>query len=109
MTAPRNSPYMYVTWPMKYLTGDMCCLWACWFKTHHQGYEKAPGDFDLVGWQAEHTVLVNSLVNRLERHGCKVWIEHQNSFRAESRKSGLTVSGRPDLIAKHPGRQDRDL
>ena len=102
MTAPRNSPYMYVTWPTKYLTGDMCCLWACWFKTHHQGNEKAPGDFDLVRWQAEHTVLVNSLVNRLERHGCKVWIEHQNSFRVESRRSGLTVSGRPDLITKHP-------
>ena len=22
MTAPRSSPYLYVTWPAKYLTGD---------------------------------------------------------------------------------------
>ena len=102
MTVPRSSPYMYGTWPTKYLTGDKSCLWACWFKTHYQNYEKAPSDFDLARWQAEHTVLVNSLADELERQGCKVWIEHQNSFKVESRKSGLTVSGRPDLIAKFP-------
>ena len=102
MTVPRSSPYMYATWPTKYLTGEKSCLWACWFKTHYQGYEKAPSDFDLARWQAEHTVLVNSLADELERQGCEVWIEHQNSFRIESRKSGLTVSGRPDLIAKFP-------
>lgn len=102
MTTPRSSPYVYATWPTKYLTGDKSCLWACWFKTHHQNYEKAPSDFDLVRWQAEHTVLVNSLANDLEKRGCEVFIEHQNSFRIESRKSGLAVSGRPDLIAKHP-------
>ena len=28
MTAPRSSPYLYVTWPAKYLTGDKSCLWA---------------------------------------------------------------------------------
>ena len=102
MTVSRSSPYMYATWPTKYLTGEKSCLWACWFKAHHQGYEKAPSDFDLVRWQAEHTVLVNSLANDLEKQGCRVWIEHQNSFRIESRKSGLTVSGRPDLIAEFP-------
>ena len=102
MTTPRSSPYMYGTWPTKYLTGEKSCLWACWFKTHYQNYEKAPSDFDLARWQAEHTVLVNSLADELERQGCKVWIEHQNSFRIESRKSGLTVSGRPDLIARFP-------
>ena len=102
MTTLRSSPYLYATWPTKYLTGDKSCLWACWFKTHHQNFEKAPSDFDLVRWQAEHTVLVNSLVNDLEKRGCEVFIEHQNSFRIKSRKSGLTVSGRPDLIAKHP-------
>ena len=102
MTTPRSSPYIYATWPAKYLIGDRSCLWACWFKTHQRDYVKAPSDFDLARWQAEHTVLVNSLVNDLEKNGCKVFIEHQNSFRIESRKSGLTVSGRPDLIAKYP-------
>ena len=53
-------------------------------------------------WQAEHTVLVESLTNELEQKGCTVWIEHQNSFKIESPRSGLTVSGRPDLIARHP-------
>ena len=88
--------------PTKYLTGGMFCLWVCWFKAHCQGYAKAPGYLDLVRWQAEHTVLVNALVNRLEQNGCEVWTEHQNSFSIESRKSGLTVSDSPDLIAKHP-------
>ncbi len=74
MTTPRSSPYVYATWPAKYLTGDKSCLWACWFKTHHQNYDKAPSDFDLVRWQAEHTVLVNSLVNDLEKQGCEVFI-----------------------------------
>ena len=102
MTVQRDNPYVYATWPTKYLTGDKSCLWACWFKTHHQRYEKAPSDFDLVRWQAEHTVLLESLTNELEQKGCIVWIEHQNSFRIESPRSGLTVSGRPDLIARHP-------
>ena len=102
MTVPRNSPYMYATWPTKYLTGEKSCLWACWFKTHYQNYEKAPSDFDLARWQAEHTVLVNALADELEGHGCKVHIEHQNSFRIVSQKSGLTVSGKPDLIAQFP-------
>ena len=45
---------------------------------------------------------MNSLVADFEKRGCKVWIEHQNSFKAISQKSGLTVSGRPDVIAKYP-------
>ena len=102
MTVPRDKPYMYATWPTRYITGDKSCLWACWFKTHYYRYRKAPSDFDLVRWQAEHTVLVESLTNELEQKGCTVWIEHQNSFKIESPRSGLTVSGRPDLIARHP-------
>ena len=102
MTTARSSPYMYVTWPTKYLAGDKSCLWACWFKTHYQGHEKAPSDFNLVRWQAEHTVLLNALIDELEGQDCEVFIEHQNSFRIESQRSGLTVSGRPDLIAKFP-------
>ena len=102
MTVQRDNPYMYATWPTRYITGDKSCLWACWYKTHYYRYQKAPSDFDLVRWQAEHTVLVESLTNELEQKGCTVWIEHQNSFKIESPRSGLTVSGRPDLIARHP-------
>ena len=102
MTVPRDNPYMYATWPTRYIIGDKSCLWACWYKTHYYKYPKAPSDFDLVRWQAEHTVLMDSLTNEIEQKGCTVWIEHQNSFRIESPRSGLTVSGRPDLIARHP-------
>ena len=34
MTVPRDKPYLYATWPTRYITGDKSCLWACWYKTH---------------------------------------------------------------------------
>ena len=70
---------------------------------------KAPSDFDLVRWQAEHTVLVNSLVDGLEKNGCKVWIEHQNSFqdREQEVRSHGEWQARPD--SEVPRWQDCDL
>ena len=50
MTTPRTSPYMYVTWIPRYLTGEKSCLYAAWFKANHQGYAKMPSDFDSAKW-----------------------------------------------------------
>ena len=109
MTTPRSSPYMYATWPTKYLAGDKSCLWACWFKTHYQGHEKAPSDFNLVRWQAEHTVLLNALIDELEGQDCEVFIEHPKLV--QGREPEVRTHGerqaRPD--SEVSGRQDRDL
>ena len=51
MTTPRTSPYMYVTWIPRYLTGEKSCLFAAWFKANHQGYAKMPSDFDSAKWE----------------------------------------------------------
>ena len=102
MTHPRTSPYMYVTWIPRYLTGDKSCLFAAWFKANHQGYAKMPSDFNSAKWNMEHTDLMNELVAELEERGCELFIEQQNSFRVESAHSGAVTGGKPDVIAVHP-------
>ena len=102
MTVTRDKPYMSVTWIPKFLVGDRSCIWACWFKAQHQDYERMPSDFDSAKWNAEHTDLVNRLVDELEEMGCELFIERQNSFRVESANSGMVVSGKPDVIARFP-------
>ena len=85
MTHPRTSPYMYVTWIPRYLTGDKSCLFAAWFKANHQGYAKMPSDFNSAKWNMEHTDLMNELVAELEERGCELFIEQQNSFQSRER------------------------
>ena len=104
MTTPRTSPYMYVTWIPRYLTGEKSCLYAAWFKANHQGYAKMPSDFDSAKWNMEHTDLMNELITELEERGCEIFIERQNSFKVESARSGVVVGGTPDIIAVHPDR-----
>ena len=104
MTKPRTSPYMYVTWIPRYLTGDKSCLFAAWFKANHQGYAKMPSNFNSAKWLMEHTDLMNELVEELEERGCEIFIERQNSFKVESARSGVVVGGTPDIIAVHPDR-----
>ena len=102
MTRRRSNPYLYVTWIAKYLVGERSCLWATWFKTNHERYDKASSGFDSARWNMEHTDLMNELVDRLEERGCKVFIERQNEFRVASLRSGTVISGKPDIIAVFP-------
>ena len=102
MTSPRTSPYLYVTWIPRYLTGEKSCLFAAWFKANHQGYAKMPSDFDSAKWNMEHTDLMNKLVEELEDRGCEIFIERQNSFEVESSRSGVVVGGTPDIVTVHP-------
>ena len=102
MTQTRTSPYMYVTWIPRYLTGDKSCLYAAWFKANHQGYAKMPSDFNSAKWNMEHTDLMNELVAELEERGCEILIESQNSFKVESARSSAVIGGKPDVIAVHP-------
>ena len=102
MTVTRDKPYVSVTWIPKFLVGDRSCIWSCWFKAQHQDYERMPSDFDSAKWNAEHTDLVNRLIEELEELGCELFIERQNSFRVESASSGMIVSGKPDRNSSLP-------
>ena len=102
MTIRRFSPYLHATWIAKALVGEKNCLWSYWYKSNNQGYAKAHSDFDSARWMMAHTELLNELAEQLEQQGCKVFIEHQNGFRSESPRSGVVISGTPDIIAVHP-------
>ena len=61
-----------------------------------------PSDFDSAKWNMEHTDLMNKLVGSLEGQGSQVFIEYQNSFKVESPRSGVVISGNPDVIEVLP-------
>ena len=98
VTRPRSGTYVWVTWLSTLMAGEVGCHWAPWFKAHHTEYTKAPSDFQLAVWTAEHTQLLDELAKErsaLDESGYK---ENQNHFRLR-RSSGQTIAGRPDLIA----------
>ena len=97
MTKPRRGSYVWVTWLSKLMAGETQCLWAPWFRTHYTDYARAPSDFQLAAWTADHTRMLDQLVKEREATGEGVFKEQQNRFRVR-RPSGLTIAGKPDLI-----------
>jgi len=98
MPQRRTEPYIWVTWLSKLLVGDTSCEWAAWFKAHFQDFQKVPSDFDTFSWQIAHTGLLGQVRADLEAEGYTVTTEQQNLFRLRG-SSGITVGGKPDLIA----------
>ena len=92
----RNGPYIWLT---RLLVGENSCEWAAWFRAQHEGWSwaKAPGGFDLVGWQLAHTAGVNECRAEWEERGHTVFTENRNSFAL--RGGTATLGGKPDLVA----------
>jgi hypothetical protein len=101
MTRERNGVYVWVTWLSKLMAGETTCQWSPWFKAHHTEYGRAPGDFQLAAWTAEHTRILDEVSKEREKQGESVYREGQNKFLAK-RPSGLAVAGTPDLISMEP-------
>jgi hypothetical protein len=80
------------------MAGDSVCEWGPWFKTHYQGYSKAPSDFDQATWQVNHTRLLRQLRLEREATGEQILIEGQTRFSYERRAANLVLSGKPDLL-----------
>ena len=99
MPAPHSSPYIWVTWLSKLLSGEASCEWASWFKAHYErgSYSQIPTAFDQAAWNLSHTRLVGRIRDRLEGEGRSVTVEAQNQFTLVGRVA--TVGGRPDIIA----------
>ena len=107
MTIARSNPYLHVTWLAKALVGERNCLWAHCYKTSHEGNARMPNDFDSAHWHIEHTALLDQqLAVELEEQGCQ---NRQNDFRVEISRSGMVISGAPDVIAVHPDGRDHDI
>jgi hypothetical protein len=80
------------------MAGEASCVWATWFRVHHQGYRRAPSSFDRARWLVRHTQLLRELEEARAATGDRTWQEGQASFRVRLSRT-LTVAGRPDLVA----------
>jgi len=98
MTRSRSRPYVWVNWLSKLMTGEVRCHWAPWFRTHYMDYTNAPSNFQSAVWATDHTKLLDELANERRAHGEGILKESQSRFRIR-RPSGLTIAGKPDLIA----------
>lgn len=98
MTQKRKQPYVWVTWLSKVMAGEQACLWASWFKAHHQNFQKAESDFNLARWNLEHTRLLVQTRLELARQGATVRVESQNSFQYHH-AGGVVLAGKPDIVA----------
>ena len=103
MAQKRRSPYIWVTWAAKLLTGDASCEWSSWFRSQHESWSwtKRPSDFDQAGWMLRHTAFVNRLREEWEDEGHVVTTEAQNAFTL--RGSAAALAGKPDLVAVRDG------
>ncbi len=97
MAVARSGPYIWVTWLSKLLVGDNFCEWASWFKAHYRDFDRMPSDFDMIGWQMNHTDMLNEARAELEAEDLSVSVENQNYFRLEG-GSGTVIGGKPDLV-----------
>ncbi len=104
MTTKRDNAYAWVTWLSRIMSGDDSCQWARWFKIHYQDYEKAPSDFDTVGWLVRHTRLVNEQADIYQADDWTVTLENQNAFKLDwylsDEKTKVVLSGKPDIVAR---------
>ena len=98
MATKREGNYVWATWLSRLMAGDSSCEWGPWFKTHYQGYSKAPSDFDQATWQVNHTRLLRQLRLEREAAGEQILIEGQTRFSYERRAGDLVLSGKPDLL-----------
>jgi predicted RecB family nuclease len=97
MTIKREGLYIWVTWLSRLMAGEAKCQWAPWFRTHYTEFVKAPSDFQLAVWQAEHTQLLDKIVNERTALQEGIYVENQNSFKVPT-SSGSMIAGKPDLV-----------
>jgi hypothetical protein len=98
MSEKRKHPYVWVKWLSKIMAGEQACLWASWFKAHHQSYAKADSDFDLTSWHVKHTRLSVTTCQEFTRRGATVRVEGQNYFRWPHASGGF-LAGKPDIVS----------
>lgn len=97
MAEKRESPYIWVTWLSRLLSGESNCKWSSWFRAHFH-YDKRPSNFDFAEWNLKHAEMVRDRASSLREEGYRVFIEEQNRFAMKGRAA--TVGGKPDIIAE---------
>jgi CRISPR/Cas system-associated exonuclease Cas4 (RecB family) len=94
----RESPYAWVTWITKLVSGEATCEWALWFRARHY-WDKLESGADLNSWTADHDALVTWRAKKLRADGLTVFLERD--LRLEGKTA--TISGKPDIGYDHEG------
>jgi hypothetical protein len=97
MLAPREAPYVWVTWLTRFMAGEAHCGWAAWFRAHHT-FDRLPSNVSVAKWTAEHTAMVREYATTLRLEGYTILVEEQNAFKLRGRQ-GVTLAGKPDIVA----------
>ena len=96
MANSRDSPYIWVGWLAKVMSGEITCHWQSWFQSQNQLTEKQPSDFDLTEWIMNHTKMLTELKEKLIKEGYNPLIEQ--TIRHNIPNSNIIVSGKSDCI-----------
>lgn len=97
MTRPRDSTYIWVTWLAKLIAGEVSCDWSIWYRARFEGYTRAPSDFQLAVWTAEHNALLTNTRDERRAQGHDVFVEAQNNFKLQVTERTL-LAGKADLV-----------
>lgn len=94
---PRRSPYVFVTWLTKLLSGEDECQFAAWFKSTHK-YAKVADDFpDRDAWVAKHDAITNRREAELIAEGYTTRKEDDAEFVLQGyERCGAGCGGRYD-------------
>ena len=96
MAEERESPYVWVTWLAKVMSGDISCQWQSWFRSHYKLIEEHPSYFDSAEWNMNHTKLLTELKEKLVKEKCRPEIEKRINYYVPN--SGAVISGKADCI-----------
>ena len=96
MAKERDSPYIWVTWLAKIMSGDVSCHWQGWFPSHNQLTEKETSDFDMAGWSIDHTKMLTELKEKLTEEGYNPIIEYPIKYKIPG--SHIEIAGKSDCI-----------
>ena len=104
MTTLRKKPYFWVTWLTPLLAGENSCYWTGWFKGNYEKYDKQEradsNASQLAEYEAKHTVLLNSLVDKYSLSSERIFIENQTKWAMKG--TVANVGGKMDLISIGP-------
>lgn len=96
MKQERDTPYIWVTWVTKIITGEQQCEFVAWLKAHYK-LDKASSTFNSRQWNIDHTQLLRTRRDEMEKKGYEVRLEDQNSFKMHL--GDALLSGKADLVS----------
>ena len=93
--APRDHPFIWVTWLASALAGPTCG-WAPWFRTNHELQVTQPDDPDAPMWRQRHDLIVDQVDADLLARGLTTERELPLHVTFED---GVSIYGKADLVA----------